>query len=65
MKNPTHAELVVKATRCLKSQRCTVVFAECGAAYSLGEIPDAIGWNYWGESIMVECKTPLSQSSDT
>lgn len=52
----THAQLVERAVRWLQNTaKCSVVLAECGAN-SLGEIPDAIGWDFWGESILVECK---------
>jgi len=50
----THDELVRRAVRWLKgTRRCPVVLSEVGSGI---EIPDAIGWEYSGRSILVECK---------
>jgi len=50
----THAQLVEKAVRWLRSYRCGVVLSE--QACSSGEMPDAIGWKQACHSVMVECK---------
>jgi hypothetical protein len=56
----THDELVERAVRWLGGTRqCAVVLRECGAACG-NEIPDAIGWTSRGGSILVECKTCVS-----
>lgn len=53
----THAELVSLAVRWLwKRRRCHVVLSEKGGI----EVPDAIGWETWKNSILVECKTSRS-----
>ncbi len=55
----THADLVKIATRWLTgSRRCSVALAEL-VTHS-PETPDAIGWRYQRESILVECKTSRS-----
>ncbi len=62
----THTELVERAARWLKNTlRCTIVLKEEGSCivtppWETGEIPDAIGWRRDGWSILIECKTPLS-----
>ena len=50
----THAQLVAKAVRWLRSYRCGVVLSE--QACASGEMPDAIGWKKACHSVMVECK---------
>jgi hypothetical protein len=50
----THAQLVAKAIRWLRSYRCGVVLSE--QACVSGEMPDAIGWNGANHSVLVECK---------
>ncbi len=51
----THADLVQRAARWLRNtQRCPVVLAECHSFAR--EIPDAIGFNANGYSVVVECK---------
>lgn len=50
----THAQLVEKAVRWLRSYRCGVVLSE--QACASGEMPDAIGWKKACHSVMVECK---------
>lgn len=50
----THAQLVEKAVRWLRSYRCGVVLSE--QACASGEMPDAIGWKKASHSVMVECK---------
>lgn len=50
----THAQLVEKAVRWLRSYRCGVVLSE--QACSSGEMPDAIGWKKACHSVMIECK---------
>ncbi len=50
----THAQLVEKAVRWLRSYRCGVVLSE--QACTSGEMPDAIGWKKACHSVMVECK---------
>ena len=55
----SHAELVKRAVRWLRgSQRCIVAVGEFSCM--TGEVPDAIGWKPSGASILVECKTSLS-----
>lgn len=58
--NPTHDELVKRAIRWLAgTRRCRVVVDDGPLGHS--EKPDAIGWRCGGwESILVECKTSLS-----
>ena len=58
MKDITHAYLVKRAARWLcNSNGCLWVLTERGGM----EMPDAIGFKrYDGESILVECKTTLS-----
>ncbi len=50
----THAQLVAKAVRWLRSYRCGVVLSE--QACVSGEMPDAIGWKRGCHSVLVECK---------
>jgi hypothetical protein len=50
----THAQLVEKAVRWLRSYRCGVVLSE--QACVNGEMPDAIGWKRANHSVLVECK---------
>jgi hypothetical protein len=50
----THAQLVEKAVRWLRTYRCGVVLSE--QACTSGEMPDAIGWKKACHSVMVECK---------
>jgi len=50
----THAQLVEKAVRWLRSCRCGVVLSE--QACVSGEMPDAIGWKQACHSVLVECK---------
>jgi hypothetical protein len=50
----THAQMVEKAVRWLRSYRCGVVLSE--QACASGEMPDAIGWKRACHSVLVECK---------
>jgi hypothetical protein len=50
----THAQLVDRAVRWLRSYRCDVVLSE--QACVSGEMPDAIGWKQASHSVLVECK---------
>jgi hypothetical protein len=50
----THAQLVERAVRWLRSYRCGVVLSE--QACISGEMPDAIGWKRANHSVLVECK---------
>ena len=50
----THAQLVEKAVRWLRSYRCGVVLSE--QACVSGEMPDAIGWKRANHSVLIECK---------
>jgi hypothetical protein len=50
----THAQLVERAVRWLRSYRCGVVLSE--QACVSGEMPDAIGWKRTNHSVLVECK---------
>ena len=53
----THAELVERACKWLRSRRCAVVLAEITSFHN-PEIPDAIGWRRNSAlSYLVECKT--------
>lgn len=54
----THAQLVEKAVRWLRSYRCGVILSE--QACSTGEMPDAIGWKQACHSVLVECKVTRS-----
>lgn len=54
----THAQLVEKAVRWLRSYRCGVVLSEQACAN--GEMPDAIGWKGACHSVLVECKATRS-----
>lgn len=50
----THAQLVERAVRWLRTYRCGVVLSE--QACVSGEMPDAIGWKRASHSVLVECK---------
>ena len=50
----THAQLVSRAVRWLRSYRCGVVLSE--QACVSGEMPDALGWKQACHSVLVECK---------
>jgi hypothetical protein len=50
----THAQMVERAVRWLRSYRCGVVLSE--QACVSGEMPDAIGWKRANHSVLVECK---------
>ena len=50
----THAQLVGRAVRWLRSYRCGVVLSE--QACVSGEMPDALGWKQACHSVLVECK---------
>ena len=50
----THAQMVERAVRWLRSYRCGVVLSE--QACVSGEMPDAIGWKRASHSVLVECK---------
>lgn len=53
----SHADLVWLAERHLRgTRRCPIVLSERGD----GEVVDAIGWDWNGHSIMVECKTSMA-----
>jgi hypothetical protein len=54
----THAQLVEKAVRWLRSYRCGVVLSE--QACVSGEMPDAIGWKRANHSVLIECKVTRS-----
>ena len=54
----THAQLVERAVRWLRSYRCGVVLSE--QACVSGEMPDAIGWKRANHSVLVECKVTRS-----
>ena len=55
----THGYLVERAARWLRnSRRCGVVITHQFAI--LSEVPDALGWQTSGHSILVECKTSCS-----
>jgi hypothetical protein len=54
----THAQLVSKAVRWLRSYRCGVVLSE--QACVSGEMPDSIGWKRACHSVLVECKVTRS-----
>jgi hypothetical protein len=54
----THAQLVDRAVRWLRSYRCGVVLSE--QACASGEMPDAIGWKQACHSVLVECKVTRS-----
>jgi hypothetical protein len=53
----THAELVARAERWLRGQRCAVITTELRSA--AGECADAIGWRYSAQSLLIECKASL------
>ncbi|MCP3961358.1 MAG: hypothetical protein GY719_26215 [bacterium] len=56
----THDELVERAARWLRNTRkCAAVFTE-PIAWKVREVPDAIGFDASGRSIVVECKTVRS-----
>ncbi len=50
----THAQLVERAIRWLRSYRCGVILSE--QACTSGEMPDAIGWKQACHSVLIECK---------
>src|ERR1700758_2551009 len=50
----THAQLVDRAVKWLRSYRCGVILSE--QACLSGEMPDAIGWKRACHSVLVECK---------
>ena len=50
----THAQMVERAVRWLRSYRCGVVLSE--QACTNGEMPDAIGWKRACHSVLIECK---------
>lgn len=54
----THAELVERAAKWLRSQGFGTVIAE--NLYGGDENPDAIGWKCSGHSLLVECKVSRS-----
>jgi hypothetical protein len=54
----THAQLVEKSVRWLRSYRCGLVLSE--QACVSGEMPDAIGWKRACHSVLVECKVTRS-----
>ncbi|HEY6769444.1 MAG TPA: MmcB family DNA repair protein [Candidatus Sulfotelmatobacter sp.] len=54
----SHAQLVERAVRWLRSYRCGVVLSE--QACVSGEMPDAIGWKRAHHSVLVECKVTRS-----
>ena len=55
----THAELVARACRWLRTtRRCNLVLTE-PRCYRVLECPDAIGWIRGNHSILVECKTSI------
>ena len=54
----THAQMVEKAVRWLRSYRCGVVLSE--QACVSGEMPDAVGWKQASHSVLVECKVTRS-----
>src|ERR1700689_89035 len=54
----THAQLVEKGVRWLRSYRCGVGLSE--QACASGEMPDAIGWKRACHSVLVECKVTRS-----
>lgn len=57
-KTLTHRQLIWRAEAWLKKvKRCAVVFTERGCA---DERADAIGWDYQGESYLIECKASLA-----
>lgn len=54
-----HSYLVKRAERWLRgTQRCSVVLIETNTSGL--EHPDAIGWGYQGESVLIECKATRS-----
>src|SRR5258705_4661108 len=50
----THAQLVERAVRWLRSYRCGVVLSERVCAS--GEMPDEMGWKQACHSVLVDCK---------
>lgn len=56
---PTHGELVLRAEMWLREKKCTPVYRELWTA-KCEERPDAIGWKESGTSILIECKTSMS-----
>lgn len=60
MKNWTHGNLVTVAAKWLRNNcRCHAVLAELNLVNGQ-EIPDAIGWDFRGRSVMVEVKVSRS-----
>ena len=55
----THAQLVERAVRWLRTYRCGVVLSE--QACVRGEMPDAIGWKRAHHSVLVECKVTRAE----
>ena len=56
----THSDLVKRAAVWLRTHRaCTVVGTEFNVQ-GCSESPDAIGWNFAGHCVVVECKTSLA-----
>jgi hypothetical protein len=54
----THEQLVARAGRWLKnSKRCLWVLTESKAGFCYKETADAIGWDRYGLSYLIECKT--------
>lgn len=53
----SHSDLVRRAVVYLRRRRCVIYGTEINAT---NEHPDAIGWDCWGNSILVECKTSRS-----
>lgn len=52
----THADLVKLAGRWLRRTRRLGLVLEDFRTVSTTEQPDAIGWNAWGWSVLIECK---------
>lgn len=56
----THTELVERARRWLEgTRRCALVATE-RSCFKSDESPDAIGWDAYGRSVLVECKVSMS-----
>lgn len=55
MNKYSHDDLVEMARKWLW-KKCCIVVTEMSIAYGEGEIADAIGWDYCGWSIVIECK---------
>ncbi len=58
----THDQLVERAVRwLLGTRRCAIALRECGGYhFYCHDQPDAIGWLSNSESVVVECKTSVS-----